>query len=85
MYQKMVTAYRHTKRTKGKKLMKELITAISRDVPSALREVITLGRTLKKQAGDILAHFDYPRNQQQPHRSAQRMPRTPTRLSTGLS
>jgi transposase len=29
-------------------------------VPKALREVITLGRTLKRRAGDILAYFDHP-------------------------
>ena len=29
-------------------------------VPAALVEVRTLGRTLKKRAGDILAYFDRP-------------------------
>jgi transposase len=28
--------------------------------PEALREVITLGRTLKKRAADILSYFDRP-------------------------
>lgn len=49
-----------------KRLMQELITAISRGVPTALREVITLGRTLKKRASDILAYFDYPRTSNGP-------------------
>jgi transposase len=29
-------------------------------VPKALTEVITLGRTLKKRAADVLAYFDRP-------------------------
>ena len=85
VYQKMITAYRQPKRAKGKRLMQEPITAISHGVPAALREDITLGRTLKKRAGDILAYFNHPPHQQRPHRSTQRTPRTPTRLSTGLS
>ena len=40
--------------------MQEPITAISHGVPAALREDITLGRTLKKRAGDILAYFNHP-------------------------
>jgi len=66
VYQKMVAAYRQPERATGKRLMQELITAISRGVPTALREVITLGRTLKKRAGDILAYFDYPRTSNGP-------------------
>ena len=37
--------------------MRQLIDSISRGVPAALTEVITLGRTLPKRAGDILAYF----------------------------
>ena len=40
--------------------MRQLIDSISRGVPAALTEVITLGRTLKKRAADILAYFDRP-------------------------
>jgi transposase len=40
--------------------MTTLIASISHNVPAALREVITLGRTLTKRAGDILAYFDRP-------------------------
>jgi transposase family protein len=60
VYQKMITAYRQPKRAKGKRLMQEPITAISHGVPAALREDITLGRTLKKRAGDILVYFNHP-------------------------
>ena len=40
--------------------MQAVITAIGNGVPSVLIEVITLGRTLKKRAADILAYFDLP-------------------------
>ncbi len=37
-----------------------LIASISSGVPGILREVITLGRTLKKWATDVLAYFECP-------------------------
>ena len=40
--------------------MRTLITSVSHGVPGALTEVITLGRTLTRRAGDILAYFDRP-------------------------
>jgi len=40
--------------------MQALIEAISAGVPAAPTEVITLGRTLKRRAGDVLAYFDRP-------------------------
>ena len=40
--------------------MTRLIDSLSRGVPAALTEVITLGRTLNKRAADILAYFDRP-------------------------
>ncbi len=40
--------------------MTRLIASISHGVPAALSEVATLGRTLAKRAGDILAYFDRP-------------------------
>ena len=40
--------------------MTRLIASISHNVPAALSEVVTLGRTLTKRAGDILAYFDRP-------------------------
>ena len=56
----MIAAYREPDRTKGRHLMTRLIASISHGVPAALSEVITLGRTLKKRAGDVLAYFDRP-------------------------
>jgi transposase len=41
-------------------LMVRLIDSIATGVPKALTEVITLGRTLTKRAGDVLAYFDRP-------------------------
>ncbi|WP_175957114.1 ISL3 family transposase [Schaalia sp. Marseille-Q2122] len=66
VYQKMVAAYRHPDRAKGKQLMQDLITAICKDVPEALKEIKTLGRTLKKRATDILAYFDHPKTSNSP-------------------
>ena len=40
--------------------MRKVIDSLHRDVPAALTEVITFGRTLNKRAADILAHFDHP-------------------------
>ena len=60
IYQRMIAAYREPDRTRGRQLMTALIDALSRGVPAALTELITLGRTLKKRAEDVLAYFDRP-------------------------
>jgi transposase len=60
IYQRVVAAYREPDRTRGRELMTALIASISHAVPAALREVITLGRTLKKRSADVLAYFDRP-------------------------
>ncbi len=60
IYQRMIAAYREPDRTRGRQLMQRLIESVSSGVPGALTEVITLGRTLKKRAADILAYFDRP-------------------------
>jgi transposase len=60
IYQRMIAAYREPDRARGRKLMQQLIESISHGVPAALAEVITLGRTLKKRALDVLAYFDRP-------------------------
>ena len=59
IYQRMIAAYRESDCTQGQ-LMTKLITSLSRGVPKALSEIITLGRTLTKRAGDVLAYFDRP-------------------------
>ncbi|WP_203115912.1 transposase, partial [Mycobacterium canetti] len=60
IYQRMISAYRNPDRRRGRELMSALIESISDAVPAALTEVITLGRTLKKRAADVLAYFDRP-------------------------
>ena len=60
IYQRMIAAYRDTDRTVGLRTMTSLIDALSVGVPVELNELITLGRTLKKQAADVLAYFTRP-------------------------
>ena len=60
IYQRMIAAYRHPDRAKGRVLMAKLIDSISHGVPATLSEIATLGRTLKKRAVDVLAYFDKP-------------------------
>jgi transposase len=60
IYQRMITAYREPDRAKGRELMTKLIESLSHGVPVALTELITLGRTLKRRAHDVLAYFDRP-------------------------
>ena len=60
IYQRMIGAYREPDRSRGKKLMQQLIDSISHGVPTALTEITTLGRTMTKRAADVLAYFDRP-------------------------
>jgi transposase len=60
IYQRMIGAYREADRRTGRQLMTALINTLSRGVPAALTELITLGRTLRKRAADVLAYFDRP-------------------------
>jgi transposase len=58
VYQRLIAAYRDPDRSHGREAMTKLIHALSHGVPAALSELITLGRTLKKRAADVLAYFD---------------------------
>ena len=60
IYQRMIGAYRHPDRARGRERMTALIDSISHDVPPLLVEIITLDRTLTKRAADVLAFFDRP-------------------------
>jgi transposase len=60
IYQRMITAYRQPDKKKGRELMTRLIDSVSNGVPAELTEINTLGRTLSKRAGDVLAYFDRP-------------------------
>ena len=54
-------AYRDPNKICGKALVQaEINTLTCTRVPRGLSELITLGRTLKRRAGDILAYFDHP-------------------------
>jgi hypothetical protein len=55
IYQRTIAAYREPDRVKGRELMIKLIESVSHGVPAALSELVTLGRTLKKRADDVLA------------------------------
>ncbi len=60
IYQQMIAAYRHSDRAQGRRVLSTLIDALSTGVPAGLTELITLGRTLKRRAADVLAYFDRP-------------------------
>ena len=60
IYQRMISAYRDTDRAVGLRSMTTLIDALNSAVPSELTELITLGRTLKRRAADVLAYFTRP-------------------------
>ena len=60
IYQKIVAAYRNPSRFEGKKQLQEVIASLSRGVPKRLTELVSLGRTFKRRAADILAYFDRP-------------------------
>src|SRR5690606_40415329 len=59
IYQRIVAAYRHPDRASGKKALQAVIDDLTQEVPTQLTELITLGRTLKRRALDVLACFDH--------------------------
>ena len=60
IYQRMIAAYREPDRKQGRTLMEQLIASLSSGVPTTLTEILTLGRTLKQRAADVLAYFNRP-------------------------
>ncbi|WP_454296743.1 ISL3 family transposase [Salana multivorans] len=60
VYQRIVAAYRHPDRAAGKRELQAVINDLTDGVPKQLKELITLGRTLKRRALDVLAYFDHP-------------------------
>jgi len=59
-YQRMISAYRDPDKACGRATMTTLIESLRVGVPAALTELVTLGRTLNKRAGDVLAYFERP-------------------------
>ena len=78
-------AYRAPDTSVGKAMMEaEMNTLTSTLIPRGMTELMTLGRTLKRRARDILAYIEPPPHLQWPNRSHQRTPRTPTRSRTRI-
>ena len=70
----------------GKALMQaEINTLTSTRVPRSLTELITLGRTLKRRAGDILAYFDHPHTTGGPTEAINGRLEHPRRSALGLA
>jgi transposase len=56
----MIAAHREPDCARARDQMRQPIEAVSHGVPAALTEIITIGRTLKKRATDVLAYVDRP-------------------------
>ena len=59
VYQRIIAAYSHPDRHRGKTMMTGLINSLRRGVPAALEELAQLGRTLHRRRHDVLAYFDH--------------------------
>ena len=83
VYQNIIDAYRDPNKIRSKALVQaEINTLASTRVPRGLTELITLGRTLKRRAGDTPGLLRSSPHQQRSYRSHQRTSRTPTRIRT---
>jgi transposase len=58
-YQKMIAAYAHPDRRRGKTMMTTIINTLRSGVPEPLEELAQLGRTLWRRHADVLAYFDH--------------------------
>ena len=59
VYQRIIAAYGHPDRRRGKSMMAAIIDSLRRGVPAALEELAQLGRTLHRRRNDVLAFFDH--------------------------
>jgi transposase len=59
VYQRIIAAYGHPDRRRGKTILSAIIDTLRRGVPVALEELAQLGRTLHRRRADILAFFDH--------------------------
>lgn len=57
--QRLIAAYAHPDRRRGKTMMTEIIHALRSGVPHALEELAQLGRTLWRRRADVLVYFDH--------------------------
>jgi transposase len=58
-YQRLIAAYAHPNRRRGKVMMTDIINTLRSGVPDALEELAQLGRTLHRRRADVLAYFDH--------------------------
>jgi transposase len=58
-YQRLIAAYAHPDRRRGKTIMTTIIDTLRTGVPTALEELAQLGRTLHRRRHDVLAYFDH--------------------------
>ena len=59
VYQRIIAAYGHPDRRRGKTMMSAIIDMLRRGVPAALAELAQLGRPLHRRRADVLAFFDH--------------------------
>ena len=59
VYQRIIAAYNHPDRRRGKTMMTTIIDSLRGGVPAALEELAQLGRTLWRRRADVLAYFDH--------------------------
>src|SRR5258705_2019699 len=57
--QRLIAAYNHPDRRRGKTMMTTIIDALHSGVPAVLEELAQLGRTLWRRRADVLAYFDH--------------------------
>ena len=60
IYQRIAAAYRDEDPAHDKRKLAAVIEPVATGVPAALFELVTLGHTLKRRAGDILARLTSP-------------------------
>ena len=59
IYQRLIAAYSHPDRRRGKTMLAAIIDSLRRGVPAGLEELAQLGRTLHRRRADVLAYFDH--------------------------
>lgn len=59
VYQHIIAAYADPDTTRGRARLARLIDTIRAAVPAGLDELATLGRTLHRRRGDVLAYFTH--------------------------
>jgi transposase len=58
-YQRLIAAYAHPDRRRGKSMMTTIINRLRHGLPAGLDELAQLGRTLHRRRHDVLAYFDH--------------------------